>query len=342
MSGKPTVTDIRRELLLTSCSNPAKKWDLNLIPKLTGKVALITGAAGTKSIGFHIAHQLALKGAKVYIGARSLEKAEVAINAIVSGSPSVSKDLLKSFVAELSDLRQVKAACDKFLAHETRLDLLVHNAARLPAPLEIDSNGVSLSIVINHLAPFLITKTLLPLLKATAVHSSDVRVVTLSSQSQADVPGPVKFDAKDSFNYDFGGIDEEVPNYLRYGHSKLANILFAFQLQKKLDSVGADIISLSVHPGGVKTAGAFDYVSRTNSEHLLETAVTPLEGAITPLFAAAAPEVREEKTKYSGAYLMPYGEVSLDDLSEDAKNPALAEELWNTSEKVIAEVFGKY
>ncbi|KAF8994917.1 short-chain dehydrogenase [Cyathus striatus] len=326
---KKPIMDVRGE-----------KWNLSLIPDLTGKVALVTGAAGTGSIGFQIAHQLALKGAKVYIGARSHEKAEVAIDAILSASSSVPKHHLKEFVAELADLKDVKAACEKFLGQETRLDLLIHNAARLPTPLELDSNGISLSIVVNHLATFLITKTLCPLLRTAVVQSSDVRVVTVSSLAQAHVPGPVKFDTKESLSYDFGGKDDQWSNYLRYGQSKLANVLFAYQLQRKLDEVGADIISLSLHPGTVKTTGAFDFVSRSNSEHLLDDGVTPLEGAITPLFAAVAPEVRANKAKYGGAYLMPYGEVSRDDLSEDAKNPELAKDLWNTSEKVIAEVFG--
>ncbi|KAF8994912.1 short-chain dehydrogenase [Cyathus striatus] len=315
-----------------------EKWDLNLIPDLTGKVALVTGAAATDSIGFNIAHQLALKGAKVYIGARTTEKAEIAINAIISSSPSVSKELLKPFIAELSDLKQVKATSDKFLADESRLDLLIHNAARGPTPMAVDSNGLSLCIVVNHLAPFIITKALLPLLKATAAKSSDVRVVT------------------ESFKYDAGGGDDLYPCLYRYGHSKLANVLFAYQLQKRLNEEGVDILSLTLHPGTVKTgmnalavlstiahifitiAGSVDYVARFGGGNLFDRAFTPLEGAITPLFAAVAPEVRNDKAKFGGAYLMPFGKVSPDDTSEDAKNPALADELWNTSEEVVAEL----
>ncbi|KAF8986648.1 NAD-P-binding protein [Cyathus striatus] len=325
---KSHIEDIRSE-----------KWDLNLIPDLTGKVALVTGAASSGSIGFHIAHQFALKGAKVYIGARSAARAEVAVKDMLFFTPALSKELLKTFVTELADLKQVKAACDKFLAEESRLDLLIHNAAMVSA--ELDSNGLSLTIAVNHLVPFIITRAFLPLLKAAAAHSSDVRVVTLSSYAYTFFPGPVRFDTKESLNFNFpGAADQPGATFLPYAHSKLANILFAYQLQKKLDEDKGDITSVSVHPGTVRTVGAEDFTSRTKTEHMLEQALTPLEGAITPLFAATAPEVRTEKSKFGGAFVMPFGVVLPEDMTEDAKNPKLAEELWNTSENVVVDIFG--
>ncbi|KAF8986647.1 short-chain dehydrogenase [Cyathus striatus] len=302
-----------------------EKWDLKLIPDLTGKVALVTGAGGAGSVGFHIAQQLARNGAKVYIGARSAKKAEAAIDAIVSAAPSVPSRLLKGFIAELSDVKQVKAACDRFLAGESRLDLLIHNAAIVSSKKDLT----------DHLAPFIITKTLLPLLKATAQRSSsDVRVVTLSSFAHAIIPGPVRFDTKESLNLDSSWSKDQP--LLHFAYSKLANILFASQLQKKLDEDGVDIISVSLHPGTVKKVGATHVVPR--NEIFFDNALTPLEGSLTPLFAAVAPVVRREKKKYGGAFLMPFGVLSSGDLTENAKNTKLAEELWNTSEEVIAEI----
>ncbi|KAF8994915.1 hypothetical protein BDQ17DRAFT_1330895 [Cyathus striatus] len=237
--------------------------DLSLIPDLTGKVALVTSTAGTKSIGFQTAHQLALKGVKVYIGARTAEKAEIAINDIRSASPFVPKQLLKTFVAELGDLK------------DARLLATDPQCCQVGSPnrLELDSNRISLSTIVNHLSPFVITKTLLPLLKSTTAYSSDVRVVTLSSYALIYVPGPVKLNAKELSN-DFGGGDDMHPSILRYALSKLANMLFAYQLQKKLDADRVDIISISLHPGAVRTAASIDLASRSNSGHLVDLLVS--------------------------------------------------------------------
>jgi len=310
-----------------------EEWDLKLIPDLTGKVALVTGANSSTGIGYNVAEQLAIKGAKVYIGARSTEKAEAAIAELKKSNPSGN---FLPFVADVSDLKQVKQAAEGLVANETRLDILVNNAGLVPRALDKDKNGISLSFVTNHLGVFVLTTTLLPLLKKTAATSPGVRVVTLSSESHAAVPAGAKFDSVDAFNNDYGAPDGMPSNFVRYGYSKLANILFAKQLQKKFDAEGVQAISVSLHPGGVKTSGAIQFVG--DKLHLLDGTLTPLQGAVTPLFAAAAPEVWTEKEKFAGQYLMPFGVPSSADASADSKNPALAEELWVTSEKVVGEL----
>ncbi|KIJ51185.1 hypothetical protein M422DRAFT_157943 [Sphaerobolus stellatus SS14] len=105
-----------------------QKWDISTgIPDLTGKVALITGANSSSGIGWHVAQHLALNGAKVYVGARSEDKAISAIEEMKQESGGKSLDL-HPFVVELSDLKAVKAATDNFLQKETRLDILINNA----------------------------------------------------------------------------------------------------------------------------------------------------------------------------------------------------------------------
>ncbi|THU86895.1 short-chain dehydrogenase [Dendrothele bispora CBS 962.96] len=311
----------------------SEEWDLSLIPDLTGKIALVTGANSSVGIGWNIAHQLALKGAKVYFGARNLDKAENAIAEVKKTSPSIPNGNLAPFVADMTDYKQIKTSADALVSREERLDILINNAGVLPRPLDLDKHGISVSLSINHLAPFALTVALLPLLKKTAAKHPGVRIVTLSSATHTTVPQTARYDSVEAFNNDFGGTDNMEFNYVRYGYSKLANILFAKHLQKKLDSDGIAGVSLAVHPGAVKTDGAVQFAGE--QVHLLNGAVTPLQGAITPIYAATASEVWAEKGRYAAGYIVPFGVLSPDEESSLAKDPALAEELWVTSEKVV-------
>ncbi|KAJ3913584.1 hypothetical protein F5877DRAFT_52061, partial [Lentinula edodes] len=150
----------------------------------------------------------------------------------------------------------------------------------------------------------------------TAQNHPGVRIVTLSSVAHVLITPDVKVDSLQSLNNDFGEGDGTEANLKRYGYSKLANILFAKELQHKLDEAGIQAISVAVHPGGVKT------------------------GALAPLFVAAAEEVWEERSKWAAAYIMPYGVPSPEDESEAAKDSKLAKELWETTEDVLTENVG--
>ncbi|KAF5342933.1 hypothetical protein D9758_014957 [Tetrapyrgos nigripes] len=314
----------------------SQEWDLKLIPDLTGKVALVSGANTPDGIGWNIAHQLALKGAKVYFGARNKDKAEGAIAEVKKVSPSVLDKNLAPFVADFADLKQLKASAEELVNKEERLDILVNNAAALPRPLDFDKHGISVSMSVNHLAPFLLTTALLPILQRTAARHPGVRVVTVSSISHKDVPGTPRFNSINAFNNDFGGSNGMQFNYLRYGYSKLANILFAKRLQKEFETKEIAGVSLSVHPGSVKTSGAVVFVG--DQVQMLDGTITPFQGAITPLYAATASEIWAEKDKYGGGFIVPFGILSPDEESGPAKDSELAEECWNTTEKVVNDI----
>ncbi|KAJ3998317.1 short-chain dehydrogenase [Lentinula boryana] len=318
------------------------------LPDLTGKVALVTGSNSPLGIGWNIANQLALKGAKVYVHARTLEKARAGITAILSqGSNSSNKskvavNQLEPFVVDLGDLKAVRATAVAFAEKESRLDILVHNATALAYNPELNEYGISTSMTINHIAPFLLTMELLPLLKSTARSHPGVRIVTLSSVAHTFTTPDVRYDSLSSFNEDLGERDDVLK---RYAYSKLANVLFAKELQRKLDEASIQAISVSVHPGGVRTDGSVKYWGPDKIAELDE-ALEPLQGALAALFAAAATEVWTErdggrdKLKWTGAYVMPYGVPSPVDESEAAKDPKLAKELWETTEKILAENVG--
>jgi NAD(P)-dependent dehydrogenase (short-subunit alcohol dehydrogenase family) len=312
-----------------------EKWDLSDLPSLAGKTALVTGANSSNGIGWHIAHQLAIKGAKVYVGARSLDKAQQAIADLVEASPQLATQQLRPFVADLGNFKEIYSAAQGLLSNEDRLDIVVNNAGLLARPLDTDSHGISVSVATNHLGPFTLTQNLLPLLKKTAeIKDSDVRVVNVASTAHFDVPSTAKFASLADFNESFGSTDDQMSNYIRYGYSKLMNILFNIELQRRFDAEGVPIIAMSLHPGGVATTGAIKYNGGdAEAMRKMEGIFSPFEGAITPLFAAAHPEVREKEMEYKGAFLLPWGGVK--GPSALARDECAARDLWKTSEEVL-------
>ncbi|KAH8897566.1 short-chain dehydrogenase [Thozetella sp. PMI_491] len=318
-------------------ATPAQKhWPISDdVPDLTGKVALVTGANSSGGIGFHTAYQLASKNAKVYIGARSVSKAESAIQEIKEANPAIKEDKLIPFVADLGDLRAVRAAAQSLLQSENRLDILVHNAAIISMPLVMNEHGISVSFTTNYFGPFVLTDELMPLLKQTADSTKDVRIVTVAATSYKFLPPGIKFDSVASFNAEMeptvlGGAD-----FTRYSLSKLANILFSRQLQKNFDAAGIDAISMALHPGLIKTDGVINSLRPAT----LDGRVSPAEGAITTLFATTSPKILVEKEKYKGAFLVPPGVT--EEPTGDAQSAELAEELWATSEVVVKDILQK-
>ncbi|KAL2816074.1 hypothetical protein BJX63DRAFT_388202 [Aspergillus granulosus] len=307
------------------------KWDIfSEIPNLEGKVAIVTGANSNRGIGYYIAKYLAQRRATVYIGARSADKAQAAIREMKKSDDSL---LLYPFVADLGDIGSIRAATKAFIAVEKRLDILVNNAGLLARPLDMNSQGLSVSIATNHIGPFVLTTELLPLLKDTAQHSPGVRIVTVASTAHILVPNGLSLQSVEDLNQDFGGVDDMQSNTTRYGFSKLANILFTKELQARLDKEEVQGIAVALHPGGVKTDGSINVMGGKDDNPLLDSALTPEEGALTPLFAAAHPTVWEDRQRYAGAYLMPFADI--EDESDNAKNPQLAQALWEITEQAI-------
>jgi NAD(P)-dependent dehydrogenase (short-subunit alcohol dehydrogenase family) len=144
---------------------------------------------------------------------------------------------------------------------------------------------------------------------------------------------PVKLSAIADLNQELGGQDNIIGNMNRYGLSKLANVLFARELQKRLFADGTSILSISLHPGNISTTGAIRVTNDLGASEALKGAITPAEGALTPLFAAAHPRVWKEKETFAGAFLVPYGKTQ--EVSEDARRSDLAESLWALSEEIV-------
>ncbi|KAH7874994.1 uncharacterized protein C8R40DRAFT_239368 [Lentinula edodes] len=325
----------------------------NDLVDLHGKVALVTG--GNTGIGYATIEFLAQKGAKVYMASRSKEKAQKAIEEIRAelqngGGEGESKGSVHWFKLELSDPRSVKEAATEFLAKEERLDILVNNASHASfGPYKLNEYGLLDIMVVNHISHFVLTETLLPLLKRTAsLEDSDVRIVNVSSLAHTRVK-PDSFIGKESLNRQYG---DSVFGYLdTYGNTKLANILHLKHLQTRLNTESARITCLAVHPGAVRTVGATGFLnSFPFFGWFLKTFLGPLffvswkQGAMTSAFAAAGKEIaisrqstdEAERKKYEGAYLTPIANIS--EPSVYAKDERLQRELYETTMEVLREM----
>ncbi|KAJ3320822.1 hypothetical protein HDV06_004833 [Boothiomyces sp. JEL0866] len=295
---------------------PAKRYSEDQIPDLKGKVALVTG--GNTGVGFATCLALVKKGAKVYLAARSDERASAAISKIKQDVPNADIIHLK---LDLQDLKQVKAAAKFFQSKESKLDILINNAGIMACPFALSKDGIETQFATNHVGHFLLTRQLLPLLLKT----SSPRVVNLSSIAHLQAP---------SNGIEFEGINKEktMSNWTRYCQSKLANILFSKGLHKRYASSG--LLVNSVHPGWVDTEidrnvqGSFGIFYKLAfpciwlSYKLL--ALTPLQGALTSLYCATSPEIEMEKL--SDRYFIPIANQQEPLLL--AQNEELADKLW--------------
>lgn len=294
------------------------------LPSLSGKVYIVTG--GNAGIGKFTVLHLAQHGAKVYMGARSEEKASKAIEEIKKDVPNADIHFLSM---DLMNFESVVAAAEDFKTKEKKLHGLVNNAGIMATPFAISGDGYEAQWQTNYLSHCLLTDLLLPVLSDTAAESKpgDVRIVCLTSNGHNFAPSP-GIDFED-INQEKGGI------WSRYGQSKLGNILHAQELSRRYgpsgSRKGAEIWTASVHPGSVDTD------LNTKMEGWLNCAQPVLkflqvyksadEGSYGSLYAIASPHFNAED---SGHYFVPTAKRGSP--SKKARQPKLAEELWNWTE----------
>ncbi|KAJ7662896.1 NAD(P)-binding protein [Mycena rosella] len=315
------------------------------IPSLSGKVAIVTG--GNRGMGFHLTQQLANHGAKVYLAARSEDSAQTAISRIESENPTLQgQNRIVFLQLDLGTLDGARRAAEQYLTRESRVDILIHNAALMSHGYEKTADGVEDCFAVNHLAPFVFTQGLLPLLISTSKEpDSDVRVVTIASAVHSFAPSGGKFLTLEEINDPLGPVDS--PNgiksrYARYARSKLANILFVKELQKHLDDASSPAVSTSVDPGGVATDTV---LTAQNNVPLVgpllrfaisKLARSPLDGAATALFAATSPDVARRRVEFKGAFVSDFGAIG--QASKDGENLALAGKLWAATAEMSAKI----
>ncbi|KAH7926568.1 NAD(P)-binding protein [Leucogyrophana mollusca] len=288
------------------------------LPDLSGKVILITG--GNAGIGYATVKHLARRGAKVYMAARNESKAKEAIAQLKVDGLGPGNGEVIWIKLDLQDPRNAKKMAEEFMKIENRLDVIVTTLSTF-----------------SLISPLVLTRDLLPLLKQTAAEpDSDVRVVVVASDAHKFIQGRPRFRNLDELNNECK--DSWVPSFARYGLSKLTNILFAKELQRRLLSQGLEISVISLHPGAVNT---FSHKPPLKTfKWLVEILIYPFfvspdVGGYTSAFAAASEEVKKDKEKYRGAYLVPVAKLSTG--AKLARDDELAKELWDTVETFLKE-----
>lgn len=306
------------------------KWNAAEMPDQSGRIAVVTGA--NSGLGYETTLALARKGAHVVMACRNLEKAEAARQGLQEQLPGASLQLME---LDLASLASVRAFADDFLARYERLDLLFNNAGLMAIPRRETEDGFEMQFGVNHLGHFALTGLLLPALLRTP----GSRVVTVSSMAQRT--GHIDFD-------DLMG-EESYSRYGAYGQSKLANVLFAFELQRRLEAAGAETISVGVHPGYVDTE--LQSNSTDSSGSLFERALygvlnkvaaqRPKQGVLPQLYAATMPDV--QGGEFWGPRLFARGYPVSTRAQPEAYDEEVAARLWEASEELtgVEYAFGE-
>ncbi|MGB5432960.1 MAG: oxidoreductase [Acidimicrobiia bacterium] len=289
------------------------------VPDQSGKTFFITGA--NTGIGFEAAKVFAGKGGRVLLGCRNREKGEDALARIAVAHPAADITLVE---IDLSDLASVRAAAE-LLAREPRLDVLVNNAGVMWNPKTITKDGFESQFGINHLGHFALTGLLLPILEATP----DSRIVTVSSGGHRQGNGDLFWD-------DINAHEEYHPRK-RYYASKLANLLFTYELDRRLRAKGSSTIAVAAHPGGSDTeltryvTGVTGVMTRALMPVMRLLLNTAEQGAWPTELAATAAGVE------GGQYFGPGGRMEMSgpaqqvDSSDESKDEAKATRLWDLS-----------
>jgi NAD(P)-dependent dehydrogenase (short-subunit alcohol dehydrogenase family) len=297
-----------------------RNWTFDSIPDQTGRTAVVTGA--NSGIGFEAARMLAQKGADVVLGCRNREKGEAAVQRILADNP---KGSVVFAPLDLSDLDSVAAFAAAFHTGHDRLDLLVNNAGVMVPPLSRTKQGFELQFGTNHLGHFALTGRLLPLLQ----HTPGSRVVVVSSTGQNI--GRIDFD-------DLNWQHRPYSPWTAYGQSKLANMMFVLELQRRLADSGSDVLVTAAHPGWTNTD-----LNRTSGAMAKFfnplVAMKPHDGALPTLRAATDPAAT------GGSYWGPARMFEMNGppvaarVAKRAQDTTAAKRLFDDSEKLTAVTY---
>ncbi|EPS67753.1 hypothetical protein M569_07022, partial [Genlisea aurea] len=277
---------------------------------------IITG--GSSGIGLETARVLALRNARVVIGARNVEAANDAKRQIMESNGGARVDVLR---LDLNSLKSIKAFADEFLALDLPLHILINNAGIMFCPFALSEDGIETQFATNHLGHFYLTNLLLEKMKDTVRNSGvEGRIVNLSSVAHVHpYKGGIRFEKlNDKKKYD---------ENKAYGQSKLANILHANELSRRLKEEGVNINVNSVHPGLIMT-NLFKYKAWFSELISLCLWKNVPQGAATTCYVALHPQMKG----VTGKYFADCNESKPSKLARDEK---LSKKLWDFSNKLI-------
>lgn len=303
-----------------------KKWTIEDIGDLSGKNIIITGA--NTGLGFATSEVIASKGGHVIMACRSQKRAQTAKNAILKKYPNASIDII---LLDLGDLSKVAEFAQTYKTKYKTLDILINNAGVMTTPYMKTADGLEFQNGINHLGHFALTSHLFDLLKST----KNSRLVIVSSIAHKNAE--INLD-----NYMFENQEEYTPSK-SYGQSKLSNLLFMYELNRRLKGKDYGIKVLAAHPGISRTD-----LTRYMMKKFFIILLTPLlmiiaqnakKGALPQLRAALDPNAK------TGQYYGPSGVAEikgkpvLTEAEPNAHNEHDAEKLWELSESLVNRKF---
>jgi len=302
------------------------RWTQNDIPDQQGRLAIITG--GNSGIGYEAGLVLAGKNARVILAVRSVDKGEESARTIRQRYPRAQVAVM---ALDLSDLKSVRAFVQNFLTQYDRLDILINNAGVMALPKRKTADGFELQFGTNHLGHFALTGLLLPALRKTP----GARIVTVSSAVHTS--GDIHFDDLQW--------EKTYQRWGAYAQSKLANLLFAYELQRRFNVTGINILSVGCHPGyaatNLQAAGPQmdGLVFRAWMMKMANALFAQGQdmGALPTLFAATAAEVNG--CDYIGPANGMKGYPAKVKSNNKSYDEALAKRLWAVSEELTGVIY---
>jgi NAD(P)-dependent dehydrogenase (short-subunit alcohol dehydrogenase family) len=308
---------------MTNLSDPPTSIKKNLDFSMRGKICLVTGA--THGIGAATALGLARRGATVLVHGRSAEKAKTVVEDIqrmAEDSQGTNPAQAEFVLADFADLGQVRRLADAIHARFTHLDVLINNAGAFFLRRQETESGFEMTFAVDHLAPFLLTNLLLDLLYL----APEGRIVNVSSNSH--LSAELDFiDLQTTRGYGFG--------MKAYGRAKLANLLFTYELVRRLNSAPVSVNAL--HPGFVATnIGANSpFMQRFIKPLMNRMGRSPERGAETSIYLACSPEVAGVSGKY-------YIDCLPVESSPRSYNVEDGKRLWETSKELVEGKWGAH
>lgn len=270
-----------------------------------GRRFLVTGA--NAGIGRATAEELARRGGSVILVCRDPERGKTAREEIRAATGNERLDLL---IADLSSQRQVRRLADEVLERYERLDVLLNNAGVITRERRVTEDGLEWQFAVNHLAPFLLTNLLRPLLAASAPS----RVVNVASKAHRGA----------TLDFEDLQMERGYRSLKAYGRSKLANLLFTRELARRWEGTG--VTANALHPGVVSTKLLFTAARITRFLSLFFR--SPERGARTSVYLATAPEVQGVTGEY-------FVDRRPREPSPEARDPELARRLWEESLRLV-------
>ncbi len=297
-------------------------WPSGYTPDVTGKVVIVTGA--NSGLGLEVTRVLATNGARVVMACRNLEKAERAAATVRASNPKGSVEVRPLDLSSLDSVRDFAAGVR---GTESRIDVLVNNAGLMATDRSLTVDGFEMQLGVNHLGHFALTAELLPLLLA----ADGSRVINVSSMGHRT--GRMQFD-------DLMCEHRRYHRWPAYFQSKLANLLFTLELERRLVEAGVATAALAAHPGSTSTDLGTEGTGFTNKliEPLFPLAGQSVEGGALPILRAATDPAARGGEYYGPRWYMS-GRPVRETPSRRARNLGDAARLWAMSEQLTGATY---